>query len=61
MGERVVLVDDLLATGGTAAASARLVEELGGIVAGLIFLVELEELGGRAMLGRYNIHSIVSL
>jgi len=47
-GERVLVVDDLLATGGTARATADLVRESGGIVAGFLFLVELEFLGGRA-------------
>ncbi|HET8656907.1 MAG TPA: adenine phosphoribosyltransferase [Longimicrobiaceae bacterium] len=49
-GERVLLVDDVLATGGTAAASAELVEELGGHVVGLAFVLELAELAGRARL-----------
>lgn len=49
-GHRVVIVDDLLATGGTAAATIRLVEELGGTVAGLAFVIELDDLGGRAVL-----------
>lgn len=50
-GSRVVIVDDLLATGGTASAARRLVESLGGIVAGFSFLVELEALQGRTELG----------
>lgn len=49
-GRRVVLCDDLLATGGTLAASARLVERAGGIVAGAVCLIELTGLGGRAKL-----------
>jgi adenine phosphoribosyltransferase len=49
-GERVVIVDDLLATGGTARAAARLVERLGGTVAGYCFVIELAFLGGRAAL-----------
>ncbi len=49
-GDRVIIVDDLLATGGTAAASARLVSDAGGIVAGFLFLVELEFLAGKAKL-----------
>ncbi|NKB41894.1 MAG: adenine phosphoribosyltransferase, partial [Ilumatobacter sp.] len=47
-GERILIVDDVLATGGTAQATARLVETLGGIVAGLAFLVEIDELDGRS-------------
>lgn len=50
-GEQVLIVDDVLATGGTAAATVRLVEKLGGTVAGLSFVMELPDLGGRAVLG----------
>jgi adenine phosphoribosyltransferase len=50
-GERVLIVDDVLATGGTASAAARLVERLGAEVAGLAFVVELTALGGRTKLG----------
>ncbi|MDQ6847705.1 MAG: adenine phosphoribosyltransferase [Candidatus Dormibacteraeota bacterium] len=50
-GHRVLIVDDVLATGGTAAAAIQLVEKLGGVVAGLAFLIELEGLGGAAALG----------
>ena len=50
-GERVLIVDDVLATGGTAAATARLVERLGGEVIGFGFVIELGFLGGRAQLG----------
>ncbi len=49
-GDRVIIVDDLLATGGTAVAAAQLVVDAGGIVAGFLFMVELEFLGGRAKL-----------
>ncbi|MDA8193697.1 MAG: adenine phosphoribosyltransferase [Thermaerobacter sp.] len=48
---RVVLVDDVLATGGTVRAATRLIAELGGIVVGYVFLIELAALGGRARLG----------
>ncbi len=58
-GERVLVVDDVLATGGTAAATCRLVEELGGVVAGLGFLLEIHGLGGRARLGDRQIESLV--
>lgn len=49
-GQRVIIVDDLLATGGTAAAAARLVRDAGGEIAGFLFLVELEFLNGREVL-----------
>ena len=58
-GERVLIVDDVLATGGTAAATARLVERLGGVVAGLAFVIELDFLGGRSQLGAYDLVSLV--
>lgn len=58
-GQRVVIVDDLLATGGTAAASVQLVEELGGTVAGLVFLVELQFLNGRQRLDGYHTEVLV--
>ena len=61
LGERIVLVDDLLATGGTASASARVIEQIGGIVAGITFLIELEALQGRDRLGRYNLFSLLML
>lgn len=59
--ERVVIVDDLLATGGTAEASCRLVEQLGARVFGLAFLIELKELGGRARLKGRFVHSLLQL
>jgi adenine phosphoribosyltransferase len=58
-GQSVLIVDDLLATGGTAAAAARLVERLGGIVHGYAFLVELGFLGGRKKLLPDNVFSLV--
>lgn len=58
-GDRVVICDDLLATGGTAQASAHLVEQLGGKVSLIIFLVELTELKGREKIKGYPVHSIV--
>jgi len=54
-GERVLVVDDVLATGGTASATAHLVERLGGVVAGFAFVIELGFLGGRARLDGYDI------
>ena len=58
-GQRVLIVDDLLATGGTAAAACQLVEKLGGEVAALCFAVELNFLNGRAKLPGYKIHSLL--
>ena len=58
-GERILIVDDVLATGGTAQATARLVETLGGIVAGLAFLVEIDELDGRSRLGNRPVWSLL--
>lgn len=58
-GNRVLIVDDLLATGGTAIASAKLVEELGGEVVGMVFFIELEFLNARDLLGKYNVKSLV--
>lgn len=60
-GQRVVLIDDLLATGGTAAAAAGLVKRLGGEVVALVFLVELSALGGRDLLDNYHVLSLSSL
>jgi adenine phosphoribosyltransferase len=57
-GERTLIVDDVLATGGTAAATVRLVERLGGVVVGLGFAIELGFLGGR---GKLEGHDVVSL
>ena len=58
-GQRVLVVDDLLATGGTAAAAASLVRRAGGEVAGWLFLVELAALGGRARLDGAPVHSVL--
>lgn len=58
-GQRVLLVDDLLATGGTASAAATLLKELGGKVAAISFVVELSHIGGRAKLGEYDVHSLI--
>lgn len=58
-GQKVVLVDDLLATGGTMEANIKLVEELGGIVVKVIFLIELEGLGGRERLKGYDVESAI--
>ena len=58
-GQRVLIVDDVLATGGTAAAVAQLVEKLGGKVAGFAFVIELDFLNGREKLNGYPIQSLV--
>ncbi len=59
-GDRVLIVDDLLATGGTARAAAKLVQRLGGEVAGAAFVIELDFLKGRELLPGYNVFSMVS-
>jgi adenine phosphoribosyltransferase len=58
-GTRVLVHDDLLATGGTARATCDLVEQLGGVVVGAAFLVELAFLDGRSRLAPYDVHSLV--
>ena len=58
-GHRVIIADDLLATGGTAKAVCNLVEQLGGTVAGLVFVVELEFLPGREKLQGYDVRSLI--
>jgi adenine phosphoribosyltransferase len=58
-GHGAFIIDDLLATGGTAAAAAKLVELIGGRVAGFGFVIELEALGGRAKLAGYRVASLV--
>lgn len=60
-GQKVLLVDDLLATGGTANASCKLVEELGGEIVGTSFFVELSGLGGREALKDYEIYRLLEL
>lgn len=59
IGERVLIVDDLLATGGTAEATINLVRQLGGEIVGLDFLVELKSLNGREKLAGYAVHSTI--
>ena len=56
-GAKVLMVDDLLATGGTMAAACKLIEKRGGQIVGITFLIELSELGGREKLGGYKISS----
>lgn len=60
-GQRVLVVDDLLATGGSAAATADLVERLGGEIAGMAFLIELCSLQGRDKLSRYDVFSVLQV
>ncbi|GIN87041.1 adenine phosphoribosyltransferase [Heyndrickxia sporothermodurans] len=59
-GQRVLITDDLLATGGTIEATVKLVEELGGIVAGIAFLIELSYLEGRKKLEGYDILTLMN-
>ena len=58
-GQKVVIIDDLLATGGTTKAMIDLVEKMGGIVAKVVFLIELKDLNGRELLKGYDIESIL--
>ncbi len=59
-GQKVVLVDDLLATGGTAAATVRLVEQLEAKIVACLFVVELSGLGGRERLGSYRVEALMA-
>src|SRR4026209_1699674 len=59
-GQRVLAVDDLLATGGTMAATLRLIEQLGGRVVGVAFMIELAFLHGREKLKNYPLHSLIA-
>ncbi|MDR1568689.1 MAG: adenine phosphoribosyltransferase [Streptococcaceae bacterium] len=58
-GQRVLIVDDLLATGGTILATIEMVERLGGIIVGCAFLIELDELKGREKINKYDIKSLM--
>lgn len=58
-GQKVVIIDDLLATGGTVKATIDLVEKLGGIVVGIAFLIELKELNGRDKIAGYNYKALM--
>ena len=58
-GQKVVIVDDLIATGGTIEAITKLIEELGGEVVGIVFLMELEGLKGREKLGGFRVESVI--
>jgi adenine phosphoribosyltransferase len=59
-GQKVVIVDDLIATGGTIEAAAKLVEELGGEVVKIVFLLELAGLDGRQKLSKYKVETVVT-
>ena len=59
-GQKVVLVDDLIATGGTIAAAAELIEQLGGNVVKIIFLMELAGLNGREKLKKYDVDAVIT-
>jgi len=59
-GARVLMVDDLLATGGTMSAACKLIDRLGGQIAGIAFVIELTELHGREKLSGYNIKTVIS-
>ena len=59
-GTKVLMVDDLLATGGTMAAACELIEKIGGQIASITFLIELTELAGREKLGGYKIKTVIS-
>ena len=58
-GQKVVLVDDLIATGGTIKAAANLIERLGGEVVKMVFVMELAGLKGREKLAKYNVDSVI--
>jgi len=59
-GAKVLMVDDLLATGGTMAAACKLIEKIGGQIVGISFLIELAELAGREKLSGYKIKTVIS-
>lgn len=58
-GQKVVIIDDLLATGGTIRAAVELIESLGGIVVGICFVIELLDLKGRELLNNYNVKTLL--
>jgi adenine phosphoribosyltransferase len=59
-GERVLVVDDVIATGGTAAAVVELIDQLGGVVVGVQFLIELADLKGRDLLKNHQVNSLIT-
>lgn len=58
-GDKVIIIDDILATGGTVEATAKLAEKAGATVEGIIFLIELKDLGGVKKLSKYNVKSLM--
>ena len=60
-GQRVVIIDDLLATGGTCQATIKMIEQLGGVVAGIAFIIELDGLDGRKNLEGYNVKALLNM
>ena len=58
-GDKILLIDDLIATGGTAQASCQLIEKLGGEIIGCAFVIELDALKGREKLSKYKVHSLL--
>jgi len=60
-GQKVLIVDDLIATGGTMQAACKLIEQLGGAIVGLSFVVELSFLGGRGKLAPHHVHSLIKV
>ena len=60
-GQRCLVIDDLLATGGTAKAAAELIEQLDGVVAGYAFIIELDGLPGRKLLDGYEVRALMEL
>ncbi|UOF88595.1 adenine phosphoribosyltransferase [Fodinisporobacter ferrooxydans] len=58
-GQKVVIADDLLATGGTISTTIQLIEKLGGQVVGVLFMIELSYLNGREKLANYDVHSLI--
>ena len=60
-GQRVLITDDLLATGGTIEATIKLVEQLGGIVVGIAFLIELDGLNGKDKLNDYDVLTLLKM
>ena len=59
-GQKVIIIDDLIATGGTVEAAAKLIEKLGGEVVKMVFLMELKGLNGREKLAKYDVASVIS-